>query len=52
MIQPEGHEGKSVPLIFMIHDAKNGVMMKALDKIGRLPAVKSKPVVLRVENFE
>jgi homoserine dehydrogenase len=52
VIQPEGHEGKSVPLIFMIHDAKNGVMMKALDKIGRLPAVKSKPVVLRVENFE
>jgi homoserine dehydrogenase len=52
VIQPEGHEGKSVPLIFMIHDAKNGVMMKALDKIGRLPAVKSKPVMIRVENFE
>jgi homoserine dehydrogenase len=52
VIQPEGHEGESVPLIFMIHDAKNGVMMKALGKIGKLPVVKSKPVMLRVENFE
>ena len=52
VIQPEGHEGKSVPLIFMIHDAKNGAVMKALDKIGKLPVVKSKPVMLRVENFE
>ena len=52
VIQPEGHEGESVPLIFMIHDAKNGAMMKALDKIGKLPVVKSKPVMLRVENFE
>jgi homoserine dehydrogenase len=52
VIQPEGHEGKSVPLIFMIHDAKNGAVMKALDKIGKLPVVKSKPMMLRVENFE
>ena len=51
VIQPEGHEGKSVPLIFMIHDAKNGAMMKALEKIGKLPVVKSKPVMLRVEDF-
>ncbi len=52
VIQPEGHEGESVPLIFMIHDAKNGAVMKALDRIGKLPVVKSKPVMLRVENFE
>ena len=52
VIQPEGHEGKSVPLIFMIHDAKNGAVMKALEKISKLPVVKSKPVLLRVENFE
>jgi homoserine dehydrogenase len=52
VIQPEGHEGKSVPLIFMIHDAKNGAMMKALEKIGKLPVVKSKPMMLRVEDFE
>ena len=52
VIQPEGHEGKSVPLIFMIHDARNGAVRKALAKIGRLPAVKGKPVMIRVENFD
>ncbi len=52
VIQPEGHEGNSVPLIFMIHDARNGAVMKALARIGRLPVVKSRPVMIRVENFE
>ncbi len=52
VIQPEGHEGESVPLIFMIHDAPNAAMRKALAKIAKLPAVKGKPVMLRVENFE
>ena len=40
VIQPEGHEGESVPLIFMIHDAPNAAMRKALAKIAKLPAVK------------
>jgi len=52
VIQPEGHEGKSVPLIFMLHYAPNGAVTKALAKIGRLPVVKGKPVMIRVENFE
>jgi homoserine dehydrogenase len=52
VIQPEGHEGASVPLIFMLHYAPNGAVTKALAKIGKLPAVKGKPVMLRVENFE
>ncbi len=52
VIQPEGHEGKSVPLIFMLHYATNGAVMKALAKIGSLPVVKSKPVMIRVESFE
>jgi len=52
VIQPEGHEGESVPLIFMIHDASNAAMRKALDKISKLPAVKAKPVMFRVENFD
>src|ERR1043166_4459503 len=29
VIQPEGHEGESVPLILMIHDATNAAMDKA-----------------------
>jgi len=52
VIQPEGHEGESVPLIFMLHYATNGAVMKALAKIGKLPVVKSKPVMIRVESFE
>jgi homoserine dehydrogenase len=52
VIQPEGHEGRSVPLILMIHDASNANMQKALAKIARLPAVKGAPVMIRVESFE
>jgi homoserine dehydrogenase len=52
VIQPEGHEGESVPLILMLHDAPNSAMRKALDKISKLPPVKSKPVMIRVETLE
>jgi len=52
VIQPEGHEGESVPLIFMLHYATNGAVMKALAGIGKLSVVKGKPVMIRVESFE
>jgi homoserine dehydrogenase len=52
VIQPEGHEGKSVPLIFMLHYATTGAVLKALARIGKLSVVKSKPMMIRVENFE
>jgi homoserine dehydrogenase len=52
VIQPEGHEGASVPLILMLHDATNGAVSKALKKIGQIPVVKGPPVMFRVENFE
>jgi homoserine dehydrogenase len=52
VIQPEGHEGESVPLILMLHDAPNSAMRKALEKIAKLPPVKSKPVMIRVETLE
>jgi homoserine dehydrogenase len=52
VFQPEGHEGESVPLILMIHDAPNAAMRKALAKIAKLPVVKNKPVMIRVENFD
>jgi homoserine dehydrogenase len=52
VIQPEGHEGKSVPLILMTHDAPNAAMKKALATIARLPVIKAPPVLLRVETFE
>jgi homoserine dehydrogenase len=52
VIQPEGHEGKFVPLIFMLHFATNGAVKKALAKIASLPTVKGKPVMIRVEHFQ
>jgi homoserine dehydrogenase len=52
VFQPEGHEGKSVPLIFMLHYATNGAVKRAFNQIARLPAVKGRPVMIRVENFE
>jgi homoserine dehydrogenase len=52
VIQPEGHEGASVPLILMLHDAPNGAVAKALKTIGSLKIVKGAPVMIRVENFD
>jgi homoserine dehydrogenase len=52
VFQPESQTGASVPLILMIHDAPNAAMRKALAKIAKLPVVKNKPVMIRVENFD
>ncbi|MBI2946095.1 MAG: ACT domain-containing protein, partial [Verrucomicrobia bacterium] len=52
VIQPEGHEGESVPLILMIHDAPNAAMTQALAAISRLSVVKAAPTMIRVECFE
>src|SRR2546426_857802 len=52
VIQPEGHQGESVPLILMIHDATNAAITKALAKIRSLSVVKAPPAMIRVENFD
>ena len=52
VMQPEGHVGESVPLIMMLHDAPDAAMQKALKRIARLSAVKAKPTMIRVENFD
>lgn len=52
IVQPEGHEGDTVPLILMIHDASTGAMQKALTQISRLSVVKSPPKMIRVEHFQ
>lgn len=51
IVQPEGHEGASVPLILMIHDAAAGEMLQALEKIRHLSVVKSPPKMIRAEHF-
>ena len=52
VMQPEGHVGESVPLIMMLHDAPDAAIQKALKRIARLSAVKAKPTMIRVENFD
>jgi homoserine dehydrogenase len=52
IIQPEGHDGVTVPVILMIHDAPNAAMRKALAAVAKLPVVKSAHVMIRVESFE
>lgn len=52
VIQPEGHEGESVPLILMLHDAPRRAVDRALAAIRRLPVVKAEPALFRVENFD
>ncbi len=52
VIQPEGHVGATVPLILMLHDAPNGAVARALKQVGKLPVVKARPVMIRVETFE
>src|SRR5690606_30599067 len=50
VIQPEGHEGESVPLILMLHDSPRAAVDRALAAIRRLPIVKAEPALFRVEN--
>jgi homoserine dehydrogenase len=52
IIQPEGHEGETVPAILLIHDAPHAAMQRALAHIQKLSVVKGRPVVFRVESFE
>ena len=51
IIQPEGHEGETVPLVLMLHAAPYAALAKALKAIGKLPSVKADPLMLRVEDF-
>jgi len=52
VIQPEGRQGGSVPLILMIHEASNKSMVGALREVAQLAVVKAPPVMLRVENLD
>jgi hypothetical protein len=39
-------------VIFMLHDAPSGAVIKALARVGKLPVVKGKPVLIRIEDFK
>ena len=52
VIQQEGEQGGTVPLVLMIHDAANRTMARALASLAKLSVVKAPPVMIRVESFE
>ena len=49
VIQKERHQGGSVPIVIMTHQAKEKAMRKAIDNINKLPVVKAPTQVIRVE---
>jgi homoserine dehydrogenase len=51
IIQPEGHEGETVPLILMTHSATRAAMDRSCAAIARLAAVKGPSLLLPVEDF-
>ena len=51
IIQPEGHEGETVPLILMTHAAKRSAMDRSCAAIARISAVKGPSRLLPVEDF-
>ncbi|MEI6351971.1 MAG: homoserine dehydrogenase [Verrucomicrobiota bacterium] len=51
VIQPEAQEEETVPLVLMLHNASQGQMNTAIEKIAALDSVKRPPQVLRVETF-
>jgi homoserine dehydrogenase len=51
IIQPEGHEGETVPLILMTHAARRAAMDRSCAAIARIRAVKGPSRLLPVEDF-
>jgi homoserine dehydrogenase len=51
VIQPEGHEGESVPLILVTHEAADAALQQALEQIRQLPVSKANPLMIRIENL-
>lgn len=52
VFQPKGHEGEAVPLVLLIHDAKEDDFRAALSEIEKLAVSCGKAIALRVEDFE
>jgi homoserine dehydrogenase len=52
IIQPEGHEGETVPVILMTHTANRAAMDRCCAAIAKIPAVKGPSRLLPVEDFD
>ncbi len=52
VIQKERKEAKVVPVVMMTHDARESSLRRAMARIDKLPAIKEKGVVIRMESKE
>ena len=52
IIQPEGHEGETVPVILMTHTANRAAMDRCCAAIAKIPAVKGPSRLVPVEDFD
>jgi homoserine dehydrogenase len=50
VIQPEDHDEQYAAIVLMLHYAPYGVVGRALDQIAALECVRTRPVLLRVED--
>ncbi len=50
VIQKGRRVGKAVPIVIMTHEAREGEIRRALEKIDRLQVVRDKTVFVRIEN--
>lgn len=51
VFQPERHEGKAVPLVLLLHEARESVMQEAVRQINQLEVVQEKTRIIRIEDF-
>ena len=52
MIQTEAGKDGVCPIVFMTHEAREGNVKKALEKIAKQDVVKAKPKLIRLERIE
>ncbi len=50
VIQPEGDQADTVPLVLTLHDAPHGKMIEATASLAALSCVKSEPLLLHMES--
>lgn len=50
VIQKERGKGRAVPIVMLTHNAQEKNMQRAVEEIYKLPVIKKKPVVIRIQS--
>lgn len=51
IIQRSRAPGEPVPIVILTHETREGVMMQALERLAKHPAMQEEPRLIRIENF-